>query len=432
MKFADFSAVETYLNSLINYEKVLPLGGRDFPKLDPTLAAIRRLDLPLRLPSCIHIAGTKGKGSAVSFLESLLAPEKPTLAFTSPHLLSIKERVRFNGQVLDDSLWQEGFADIASVLALEPTITLTYFESSFIFFLWAARKLGTQVHIVECGLGGRWDATNVLENATAVLTLVDYDHTHVLGSTLFEIARDKSGIIKRSSNVIVGRQPMEALTEIKAAAENAQAHAYCMNEDFRWLPERESGFRYEEGTFAISGLSLSLLGTHQRDNAAIALCAARRLAIPIADQAVRKRLFETHIPGRQQLLPGTPPVLLDVAHNAASFRTLADTLREHFATRHTLAVVGMMKDKNARACLESLRGLVQAICIVEMPNPRAMKQAELLAAARELGVNAIEMPTLESAFERLHQPTDHDFGVVAGSFYLAGDYLLWRQRAGIA
>jgi dihydrofolate synthase/folylpolyglutamate synthase len=434
VRFLDFHSVEAYLNSLINYEHAFPLGGpRDRLKLEPSLDAAARLDLSLRLKRTIHVAGTKGKGSTVAFLEALLSPEARVLSFTSPHVVHVKERVRYNGEVLPDELWQTGVACIAEAMSREPQVKLTYFETVFVFFLWAARELETDVHAVEVGLGGRWDATNILQDTMAVITTVDYDHTEILGDTLEGIAADKAGIIKPGCPLVIGRQAEEALRAIQKSAEK-QAAAPVINfaEDFGWIEEDAEHFSYEDQTFRAKHLALSVEGRHQRDNAVTAICAARHLFPDLTDAEIRTRLASCVIPGRQQILKGRPEVLVDVAHNPISFRALAETLKAKFAGRRILAVVGMMKDKDARASLEAIRPFVNELVAVEVNSPRTRPAEEIRGEAEALGMNARSVATREEAFAALHEAGDHDLGLVAGSFYLVGDYLAWRQRAGIA
>jgi dihydrofolate synthase / folylpolyglutamate synthase len=428
--FPDFPAVEQYLNGLINYEHTFPLGGqRDWPKLEPTLRAAQRLNLSLRLPRAVHIAGTKGKGSVLTFLEALLSPDAPALSFSSPHLVSIKERVRLNGAVLPDELWQRGFAVIAPALAEEPHIRLSYFESTLIFYLWAARELQTAVHIVEAGLGGRWDATNTIEGALVVLTPVDYDHMEILRNTLTEIATDKSGIIKPQATVVVARQPAEALLVYQDRVLEAQANAAFFGVNYRWTVEADGAFRYEDAFFRAPDLHLAVSGVHQCDNAAVAIRAAREINPALDADAVRARLAACKIPGRQQLLPGAPAVLLDVAHNPVSFRALAETLKRDYADRKIAAVIGMMKDKDARGSLEAIRPYVTDVTFVKLHNPRSADPAVLLDIAISLGMNATVADSPETAFARLHAVESGALGLVVGSFYLAGDYLVWRDHA---
>ncbi|MCX6600863.1 MAG: Mur ligase family protein [bacterium] len=434
MNFSDFHSVETYLNSLINYEHTFPLGGaRERLKLEPSLQAAARLDLGLRLPRAVHVAGTKGKGSTVAFLEALLAGQARVLSFTSPHIVHVKERVRCNGEVLSDELWQKGVACIADELSREPPVQLTYFETVFVFYLWAARELSTEAHVVEVGLGGRWDATNILQDTLAVITTVDFDHTEILGTTLEAIAGDKAGIIKPRRPLVIGRQAEEALrTILRAADEQHAAPVMVFGADFWWTGEGTGHFRYEDSTLHAEGLTLSALGRHQRDNAAAAVCAARHLFAKLTAEEIRARLALCIIPGRQQILAGRPEVLVDVAHNPISFRALAETLRERFAGRRILAVVGMMKDKDARASLSAIRPFVSELLAVESNSPRARPAQEICEEAEALGMNARCVLVRDEAFAALHSAGDHDLGLVTGSFYLVGDYLLWRQRAGIA
>lgn len=430
--FNDLCAVERYLDSLINYEHDFPLGGkRDRPKLEPTRRAVERLRLTLRLPGCAHVAGTKGKGSTTAFMEALLAPQAETLSFTSPHLVSVTERVRHGGRALPNALWQEGFAAIVPQLRQSPAIELTYFETTFVFFLWTAARLQTQIHLVEAGLGGTWDVTNLLEDTLPVLTPVDYDHMEVLGYTLTEIARDKGGIVKPGSIAVIGRQQPETQAVYDSIVAEQQATALRMNRDYGWSDEQGGRFAYYDGYGRISGLTLRPPGLHQRDNAATAICAARRLAPALTAEAIRRRLALCEIPGRQQLLHGTPPVLLDVAHNPVSFRALADTLREHFAGCRIHAVIGMRGNKDARSALRHLRGLVDTIYPVEIQHPQAFRPAELGALAGELGMTVVYTNATADAFARLHAALP-EVGLVAGSFYLAGEYLEWRRCAGIA
>ena len=291
MTFPDFESVERHLNSLINYEHAYPLGGaRDRPKLEPVLLAVERLGLAPALPNCVHIAGTKGKGSVVAFLEALLAPDESVLSFTSPHLVSVRERIRFGGRPLDDQVWQQGFARFVPSLASDPAIKLSYFESVFVFFLWVAREMGTSVHLMEAGLGGRFDATNVIENALAVLTSIDYDHTDVLGNTLTEIARDKSGIIKPGATAIIGRQPEEAAKALAQAGDDAGAHLLWFGKDFGWEAETGGRLAYVEKNHQIAALRLAVEGAHQRDNAAVAIRVARALRPDFAAEAIRERM----------------------------------------------------------------------------------------------------------------------------------------------
>ncbi len=433
MRFPQFASVESHLNSLINYEVSTPVGGsRDRPKLEPVIRAAERLQLRLELRNCFHIAGTKGKGSVAAFITALLSSHGSTLTFTSPHLVSVRERIALSGKLIADEMWCEGFSSIVPQLEASPGIHLTYFESVWIFYLWVAQQLNTAIHVVECGLGGKWDATNVLKQTTPVITLVDYDHTDILGKTLSEIARDKCGIIKPNCHAVVSRQHEESAAAIRSAIDAAQARSSWLDHDYRWKSEAGDSFNYRDELGDIDSIRLAAAGLHQPDNAATAICAAR-LRFPFLEPGeIRERLAALEIPGRQQLLAGNPPILLDVAHNPVSFRSLASTLRANHQSKKIIAVIGMMKDKDAANCLQPLAGLVHEMLIVEPDSPRSMPAVKLIEMAVSVGISARVEFQLGSAFEWLHTYGKCDIGLVAGSFILAGDYLKWRVNAGIA
>jgi dihydrofolate synthase/folylpolyglutamate synthase len=430
--FQTFIEVEAYLGSLINFEHTFPLGGaRNRPKLQPVLDAIERLGLSRGLPRCAHIAGTVGKGTVAGFLESLLSTRYKTLSFTSPHLISVKERVRLNGQPLDERIWCEGFSDIISKLKNEPEISLTYFESVFVFYLWVSNALNCECHVVETGLGGSFDATNVLENTTAVLTRIDFDHTAILGKTLTMITTDKSGIIKPDSIVVSSSQQPESLSVIKTAAEHMRAKLAVCGTDFTLEERSGRELMYRDSVRTLRGLHLLKNTDYQRENAAVAIFSAFSIGGDLSEDVISKVLSTYFTSARQQILPGIPPILLDTAHNPASFRVLAETLKSQYKDRQIKAVIGMMKDKDARACLESLRGIVEGLLVVSTGNPRSFTPDELCAIAGEAGIRARAYSENKYAYIDLHENPLITLGLVTGSFYVAGDYLKWRGDAGI-
>ena len=431
--FQTFFDVEQYLNSLVNFEHTFPLGGiRDRPKLQPVIDASKRLKLSNTLSRCLHIAGTVGKGSVAGYLESILSSRYSTLSFTSPHLLSVKERVRLNGKELDDKVWCKGFGEIVTQLSSEPSIKLTYFESVFVFFLWVSRELCCECHIVETGLGGRFDATNVLENTTAVLTRIDYDHTAILGKTLTEITSDKCGIIKSKSVVISAEQQADSMEVIKKAAAEQRALLKIIEDDFQFNSISPDQFEFRDKNNRIKQLCSRFCLNFQKENAAIAIAAALSIDSGLSHEDIRRVLSEYTPQARQQLMPGMPPILLDTAHNPASFRALAETLRQRFDGRRINAVIGMMKDKDARSSLVLLQGLVEIVLVVSTGNPRSYSPDQLCEIAREAGLSARAYDENEYAFLDLHENKMITLGLVTGSFYVAGDYLKWRQHAGVA
>jgi dihydrofolate synthase/folylpolyglutamate synthase len=430
--FTVFTDVQTYLDSLVNFEHTFPLGGkRDRPKLQPTRDAVKRLSLSLKLSSCVHLAGTVGKGSVAGYLSSILAAAGPTLCFTSPHLISVKERVCLDGRELDDAIWVRGFSEIRRALDEDPKIALTYFESVWIFFLWAARELGTKHHVVEAGLGGSFDATNVLEDTVAMLTRIDMDHTSILGKTLKKIALDKSGIIKPSTNVISAAQHAESQQVIERISKERGAMLHTFARDFK-IDSTPEDTRYRDATHSIDKLQFAAAGDYQRENAALAVRAALLLNPEIPSQSIREALRSYVPPARQQYFTGPPAILVDVAHNPASFEALAKLLSAKHGGQRIKGVIGMMRDKDARSSLRHLTNLVEEMFVVSTGNPRSYSVEKLSEIAGEMNIPTRIFQSKQAAFEALHQARAIDLGLVTGSFYVAGDYLSWRQNAGIA
>lgn len=416
-----FNEVSQYLNSLINYEVEFPLGGsRDRPKLEPVYAAARVLQLPLVLPKCIHIAGTVGKGSTAAMTQALLSIHHSVLSFTSPHLVSPKERVQLDGRDLPDELWCEGIAAIRDGM-LNSGTKLTYFETTFAFYLWCAKKLGTTAHVVETGLGGSFDATNVLEQTTAVLTRIDLDHTHILGKTFGAIAKDKSGIIKEGMNCFSVAQEVEAMLEVENAANAKHAKLSIEERNFRCEVVGPQKYRYI-GHRTIDEITVPLAGDFQRHNLAVSLAAALSLDESLTDKDIRTAISEIRLKGRQQVLANHPNVMIDVCHNPVSFAELATSLATDRRYSKRIVLVAMMKDKDARESLRHLVGVVEELWVTDAPTPRTYSADALLETANELHINARVANRVHAYKEILSLPNDVQ-GIVCGSFYLVGDLM---------
>jgi dihydrofolate synthase/folylpolyglutamate synthase len=417
--------VERHLNSLINYESTTPLGGtRGQPKLEPVLCAADRLQLPLELPRCAHIAGTVGKGSTASMLDAMLSRKFSTLTFTSPHLISVKERVKMNGELIPDEIWCEGFSEMVGELSTEPTIRLTYFEAVWMFYLWCAKRLKTQAHIVETGLGGSFDATNVLVNSVAVFTKIDLDHTHILGNTVEEIAKDKSGIIKQGCFAVSAEQAEDVLRVLgeKAAVMNARVFA----EGREFAIDAAMSFSFPSEEIHVDHLSWPVRGKFQAHNAATAIAAALKIDSSLLEEEIRDGLMSVRIDARQQSVKGHPNLWVDVAHNEISFAALAESLSSDTLFKRRVALVAMLKDKDAESSLVKLRGVVDEALVTEALSPRSRSAENMLDCAKRAGLSARIVKREEGYVEMLRLPSNTR-GVVCGSFYLAGDFLRWLQ-----
>ncbi len=357
-----------------------------------------RLDHPERSDaSLVHVAGTKGKGSTAAFTAALLrAAGLRTGLYTSPHVGSFWERIQVDGRPI--APWAFA-ALLAPHLAWARRLPLaqrpTYFEWVTALALAHFRAARCEAVVLEVGLGGRLDATNVVTPAACAITRIDYDHTELLGRTLAKIAREKAGILKPGVPCVVAPQPAEAIKAIRAAARRAGAPL------IRARPYRGR---------------LALLGAHQQENAGVALGILEVLGI----RARRNALAGVTLPGRIQILRRSPPLVVDGAHNPLSVHVLVKTLREAFPGRRWTVLFGTAGDKDLEGMLRELRGFAARLLAVGYDNPRARDPREIMRAAGRLGIPA----TTASLEEALRGPGPL---CVTGSLWLAGEALRPRS-----
>ena len=389
-----------------------------------------RLGRPETAYPSVLVGGTNGKGSVAAMMEAMLAAAgRKTGLYTSPHLLRPGERVRIEGRDLSDVdlgrhldtvrvAIESALADGA--LADHPS----FFEVMTAAALVGFREAGIDVAVLEVGLGGRLDATNAVDAAISVIVTVDLDHTDRLGATIGEIAREKSGIVKRGRPLVTGVRGEEALTVLLRASQEAGSPMI--------EAARVADVAFEPGgTFALATtsarydrLSLPLPGRHQVENARVAVVAieelGRALGDPIAPEAVRRGLREVRWPGRLEWLEGEPPILLDGAHNPAGASALADYLRERGGEAPIL-LFGAMANKDARGILEPLAPLVRSAVVTRPPVDRAADPADVARAAAGLGVAIETVGDPAAALARARAlAMPGGFVLVAGSLYLVG------------
>lgn len=373
----------------------------------------------------IHITGTNGKGSAARMITALLAESGLSVGtYTSPHLQRINERIARNAEPIDDE-------DLAALLAdlerLEPVVgaTNSYFELLTAAALRWFADIAVDVAVVEVGLLGRFDATNVCDGAVAVVTNVGYDHTDGQGDWRTRIAEEKSGIVKPMSTLVLG----ETAAELAPIFHRAGA---------REIWERERDFDCESNELAVGGRALelrtpssryeevylSLHGAHQGDNAAIALAAAEAFfAAPLADDIVRDAFGAVAMPGRFEVVERAPLIVLDGAHSPEAAATVAATLREDFDRGgQTILVVGLLQPRDATAILDALEvDTAAAVIACTAPSPRAIPPEDIADAAEALGARVIVEPDIATAIDRARALAEPDDAIlVTGSLYVVG------------
>jgi dihydrofolate synthase/folylpolyglutamate synthase len=382
--------------------------------------------LGLQAPShrIITVAGTNGKGSSVAMLEAmLLAAGYRVGSYTSPHLLHYNERIRLNGQPVADAPICDAFARID---AARGETSLTYFEFGTLaaFLIFAEAKL--DVVILEVGLGGRLDAVNLLDADVALITAIDIDHAAWLGDSRELIAIEKAGIMRAQRPAVCSDpHPPQSLLEHAAAQ---QTPLFCLERDYQYRPQQD-GWLYTDGEGTLAGLPRpALVGEMQLQNAAGVIRALRCLAdkLPLSTQAIRQGLLSVSLPGRMQRLPGEPMVLLDVAHNPQSARVLAHNLAAMPCAGRTLAVLGMLADKDISSVIVALSAQVDHWYLAGLDVWRGADAGVLAQALAGEGIAAYTAHTsVEQALAAAQaDAAKADRIIVFGSFHTVAEALV--------
>ena len=379
---------------------------------------LHRLGDPQARLRCLHVAGTNGKGSVSVLLAEILRHAGHRVGlYTSPHLHCFTERIRVNGEPLElDRLPPL----VEQLRAASSGLPVTFFEATTALALLAFREAGVTVAVLEVGMGGRLDATNVITPELCLITPVSLDHQEHLGETLAAIAAEKAGIIKPGVAVVSGVQSAEAAEVIASVAARCGAPLWQAGRDFSWGSD-QAGMWVRAPGVALDGLSCALPGTHQLDNYAQALAAAARLrqdGWQLPDRALRGAGLTARWPGRLEWWGEPPVVLLDGAHNAAGAAALARYL-DATVTRPVRLVAGLSGHRRPAAVLAPLRGRLRALYATAVAEGTPVPPAELVAWAQqaELAARAFAAPE-QALAAALAEREDGEVVVVAGSLYL--------------
>ena len=393
--------------------------------LDRVRAVAERMGLRFDCP-VFTVAGTNGKGSTCAMLEAILTQAGfRTGLFTSPHLVRFEERCRIRGQNVDAADLIAAFARVESARA---EISLTYFEFTTLAILDTLARAGLDAVILEVGLGGRLDAVNIIDTDCAIITSIDIDHAELLGDTREKIGFEKAGILRTGRPAIVS-DPVPPQSVIDRATEIG-ADLWLLGRDFNYSGDKQQwawagrGRRY-------AGLAYpALRGANQLINASGVLAAltAMRQQLPVTAQAVRNGLALVDLPGRFQVVPGQPALVLDVAHNPHSVAALALNLDAMGFYPTTHAVFGAMADKDLAPMLQRMDPLVDRWYFTDLPTPRAASGAALQAAwqaltQRKEASSAVFSQPLDALHAAAAKAQAADRIVVFGSFYTVGGVL---------
>ena len=429
-----FSTLDAWLTHL---ESAHPVG------IDMGLARISQVRDALQLSfDCpvITVGGTNGKGSTCAILESILLRAGYSVGcHTSPHLLTFNERARLNGQNATDAELLPHFDAVEQARkSLPEPVSLTYFEFTTLAIMHLFASRGLDAVILEVGLGGRLDAVNILDTDCAIITSIDIDHTDYLGDTREKIAFEKAGIFRAGKPAICA-DPVPPQTLIDHA-EHIGADLWLFGRDFRYEGQAGSErqqWSYVGRTMRRSALAYpALRGANQLINTSAALAGleAVRDRLPVSAQDIRLGLANVELPGRFQVLPGLPAVVLDVGHNPHAAAVLAQNLGNMGYFPYTYAVFGAMRDKDIAGILQHLKGEIDHWCVTNLPTPRGATAVELEAALREAGVadgpdssvQRFESPA-EAFQDALKRVPDNGRIVVFGSFYTVAGVMAYRK-----
>ncbi len=346
---------------------------------------LTRLDEPQAGLPCVHVAGTNGKGSVSAFLAEILQLSGLKVGlFTSPHLHCFTERIRIDGTPVP----REAVADLAmKIKAASQGIPVTFFEAATAMSLLAFRMQDVQIAVIETGLGGRLDATNVLQPVLTMITPVSRDHQEHLGESLTEIAGEKAGILKPGIPVVIGRQTDEAVRVLLGTADACSAPVCLAGRDYHWRGGH-ADFRMTWHRQRLPGMQCGLAGEHQLDNLAQALAGGltlRALGWPVSDQAIQQAGRSATWPGRLEWWSGPVEILLDAAHNEAGTASLARYLAGLGYGRLPL-LVGLSGGRNPAEVLKPLAGITASLYAVPLPTGESVDPAALVAWAKHCAI----------------------------------------------
>lgn len=423
-----------YLHSLTDYEK------RRIERYSPQTLDLSRVEQllemlgnPHRAYPSVHIAGTKGKGSTSAMIASALrAAGYRTALYTSPHLHTFRERIRVGSDLIAKEEVIALVEELRPLIARVPGIT-TFEAITAMAFAYYARK-GVEFAVVEVGLGGRLDATNVITPEVSVITSLSLDHTYLLGDTLPQIAAEKAGIIKPGIPVVTAPQKPEALEVLEEVARSRNAPLTVVGRDWTWEdgPRSLNGQFFaarclrDEGNKFAGVYYIPLLGRFQLENATTALAALHILRergfSRLTPDAAREGLRTVEWPGRMEVLNLDPLVVVDCAHNPYSTEVLREALREWFPGRKWVVIFGASADKDIAGMLKALQPITDYLIVTRSDHPRAATPVELADLAASVGMGAEITVNIHRAFQRAQAVLRPKDGIlVTGSIFLVAE-----------
>ena len=372
----------------------------------------------------IHVAGTNGKGSVASALYSILLESGYRVGlYTSPHLVRFNERICINNHQISNEDVVKSYQAVKRVHHEKRSPTFFEFTTAMAFYEFSRKKVDWAV--VETGMGGRYDATNVIQPTITIITNVSMEHRQYLGNTLAEITREKAGIIKNRTPLVTAVKQDQARAIIRQVARKKSAPVYILGKNFKTRRNRPGEFLYYGIENTWPHMQTALLGTYQIENAALAIAASELLIksqAKISHESIKKGLKNNRWPGRLEIVSDQPLIILDGAHNLIAARNLARFLNANLGNRRITLVVGILDDKPFGAMLKSLLPECSRAIITRAKTDRALDPRRLYPVAQKIISDVSIVPDVANAFRQAAETTASDEVIcVAGSLYVIGE-----------
>ncbi len=374
--------------------------------------------------ACVHVAGTNGKGSVAAALASILIKSGYKVGlYTSPHLVRFNERILINNRQISNNDVVKSYHAIKRVHHGDRSPT--FFEFATAMALYAFGRQQVDWAVIETGMGGRYDATNVVQPAVSIITNVSLEHRDYLGNTLAQIAREKAGIIKQATPVVTGVKQKQVRSVVQQVARKKKAPLFMLGKDFKVRQNQSGQFSYAGIENSWRHLQTPLLGRYQVQNAALALAAGELLirdGASISKASIEQGLAHTRWPGRLEIVCEHPLVILDGAHNLIAARKLAKYLTENLAGRRLTLVIGILDDKPYASMLNSLLPQCYRAVVTRARAQRALAPEKLYAIAKKTIDDVCIIPDVAAAAQHAIQTAGPDDAVcIAGSLYVVGE-----------
>jgi len=431
----EYNKALDYLYSFVDYslKHSSELAKAEF-NLDRMFALMQELGNPQNKYPIIHVAGTKGKGSVSALCASALqAGAYKVGLYTSPHLIDYCERIQVNGEPIPHELMVELVEEIKPAVARVPFLT-TFEITTALGFLAFARQ-GCTAAVVEVGLGGRLDATNIVTPKVSVITSLSYDHMAVLGDTLAKIAGEKAGIIKQGVPVVSSPQKDEALKVLERVVGEKECSFTLVGKDVSF---GRMGASLESQTLNITSfyhpskfiVTIPLLGEHQVENSATAYTALKVSMLELSDESIQKGFSQVKWRARFEIARRYPPLIFDSAHNQDSFIKLRETLDEYFPNHQVYLIFGASEDKNLPGMFAEMKTKIKKLIVTRADHPRALPPEQIVELANQAGVESEAVTPVESALARALELSKNDGSIVlsAGSMFVTAEIMQAWQK----